>query len=176
MMMLHDPGRHAVVTYASIDNGETWKRSNLIDFGGAGHHEGAMEASLVQLRDGRLWKLIRTTAGRFWEAYSEKGYYWRVLGPTDIKACSAPAMLQRLESGRIALFWNRPEKGRTELYLKFSEDDAKTWTDQVLIAQKEKTSLAYPYVFEAHPGELWVTTMQGGLRVRLFEKDFVGSR
>jgi len=28
-------------------------------------------------------------------------------------------------------------------------------------------------VFEARPGELWITTMQGGLRVKLDERDFV---
>jgi sialidase-1 len=28
-------------------------------------------------------------------------------------------------------------------------------------------------VFEAKPGELWITTMQGILRVRLYEKDFI---
>jgi len=29
-------------------------------------------------------------------------------------------------------------------------------------------------LFEARPGELWITTMQGGLHVKLREKDFVG--
>lgn len=173
MQILHDPGRHAVLTYTSGDDGATWQRSNLIDLGGAGHHDGAMEATLVQLRDGRLWKLIRTTLGRFWQAHSTDERYWRELGPTKIEATSAPALIHRLESGNLVLFWNRPEKRRTELFVMFSKDDGQTWTQQVVIARKEKTSLAYPYLFEAAPGEMWVTTMQGQLRVKLHEADFI---
>ncbi len=59
MMLLHDPGRHSVLTYASKDDGKTWTRSNILDLGGIGHHGGATEATLAELRDGRLWKLIR---------------------------------------------------------------------------------------------------------------------
>ncbi len=172
MQILHDPGRHAVLTYTSGDDGETWQRSNLIDLGGAGHHDGAMEATLVQLRDGRLWKLIRTTLGRFWQAYSTDERYWRELSPTDIPATSAPALVHRLESGNMVLFWNRPEQHRKELYVMFSKDDAQTWSSPVMIARK-KASLAYPYVFEVAPGEIWLTTMQGKLRVKLREADFV---
>ena len=61
-----------------------------------------------------------------------------------------------------------------------STDDGETWTDPVVIAHKRnrpgKASdrwLAYPYVFEYKPGELWITTMQGGLRVEIQESEFV---
>jgi hypothetical protein len=37
--------------------------------------------------------------------------------------------------------------------------------------------LAYPRVFEARPGEIWITTTYSGfagyLSVKLFEKDFI---
>ena len=66
MMLLHDPGRHSVLTYTSQDDGKTWTRSNILDLGGIGHHGGATEATLVELRDGRLWKLIRTNWKVFW--------------------------------------------------------------------------------------------------------------
>ena len=52
-----------------------------------------------------------------------------------------------------------------------SEDDGATWTTPVLIAKGG--SVAYPYLFEVQPGELWLTTMYGNLRVRLREKDFL---
>jgi len=42
----------------------------------------------------------------------------------------------------------------------------------VVIARKPGASLAYPYLFEASPGELWITTMQGGVRLKLREADF----
>lgn len=41
MRLLNNPGRHAVLTYSSTDDGTTWKASNLIDLGGNGHHDGA---------------------------------------------------------------------------------------------------------------------------------------
>ncbi|MFH1265398.1 MAG: sialidase family protein [Planctomycetota bacterium] len=197
MMMLHDPGRHSVLTYASGDDGKTWTRSNVLDLGGVGHHGGVTEATLVELADGRLWKLIRTNWKVFWQAFSEDGgLSWQTIGPSAIDASSAPGLLTRLESGRLLLVWNRyfpegkndfPLSGgdnqwsevpvsnhRLELSIMFSEDDGKTWSAPAVIARIKKGSLAYPYVFEARAGELWITTMQGGLRVKLHERDFVG--
>ncbi|NLS96317.1 MAG: exo-alpha-sialidase [Planctomycetaceae bacterium] len=198
MMMQHNPGRHSVLTYSSPDDGKTWRRSNVIDLGGVGHHGGVTEATIEQLGDGRIWMLMRTNWKTFWEAYSsDEGVTWTSIGPTKIDASSAPGLVQRLQSGRLVLVWNRyypegktdfPLSGgdnqwsevpvsnhRLELSVMFSEDDGKTWTEPVVIARNEKGWIAYPYLFELHPGELWVTTMQGGLRARIYEKDFVGN-
>ncbi|NQT14671.1 MAG: exo-alpha-sialidase [Planctomycetes bacterium] len=203
MKMQHDPGRHAVLTYSSIDDGRTWKASNLIDLGGAGHHGGVTEPTLAELEDGRVWMLIRTNWHEFWSAYSsDGGRFWRVIKPSGIPASSAPGLLKRLNSGRLLLVWNRPyPEGKTEwplsggdnlwsatpvsnhreeLSLAFSDDDGKSWTDPVVIAHKRDKPgkdrgrwIAYPYVFEHKPGEHWITTMQGGLRGRIQESDFV---
>ena len=124
------------------------------------------------------------------------GLTWGEIGPSKIDASSAPGLLKRLESGRLVLVWNRyfPEgqtefpltggdrqwsevpvsNHRLELSLMFSDDDGRKWSDPVVIARIARGSLAYPYLFEAEPGELWITTMQGGLRVKLKEQDFVG--
>lgn len=193
MRLLNHPGRHCVLTYASVDDGLTWKPSNIIDLGGNGHHDGATEATVEELRDGRLWKLIRTNFGVFWQAFSDDGVYWRTIGPTDIDASSAPGLLKRLASGRLMLVWNRrfpegateyPMTGgdnewsefpvsnhRGELSAASSEDDGKTWTRPVVIARQPGVSLAYPYVYERTPGVLWITTMQGGIRVKVGEAD-----
>ena len=176
--LLKGPGRNAVCTYVSDDNGKTWKHGNIIDLGGSGDHGGAMEPTLAELSDGRLLMLIRTTWGRFWEAYSEdKGLSWRVVQPSRIEACSAPGYLDRLASGRLALVWNRP-KGRDELFIAFSEDDGKTWTEPVVIARQPGAGgLAYPSIFERRPGELWITTrfnVRPPVCVSIKEEDFVG--
>jgi hypothetical protein len=55
----------------------------------------------------------------------------------------------------------------------FSGDDGKTWSQPVVFARALKGGIAYPYLFEAKPGEIWITTMQGNLRVKLNEKDFI---
>ncbi|WP_166831104.1 sialidase family protein [Thalassoroseus pseudoceratinae] len=201
MKMQHDPGRHAVLTYSSDDDGKTWKASNLIDLGGSGHHGGVTEPTLTELPDGRLWMLIRTNWGEFWSAYShDGGRFWRVIKPSGIPSSSAPGLLKRLQSGRLLLVWNRPfpdgktewpksggdnrwsetpvSNHREELSVAFSDDHGKTWTEPSVIAHRHNTPrgrkwVAYPYVFESSPGQLWVTTMQGGLRVQIREKDFL---
>jgi hypothetical protein len=203
MKMQHDPGRHSVLTYWSDDDGKSWKPSNLIDLGGKGHHGGVTEPTLTELPDGRLWMLIRTNWGEFWSAYShDGGRFWRVLQPSGIEASSAPGMLRRLSSGRLLLVWNRPlPEGKTEwklsggdglwsespvsnhreeLSLAFSEDDGESWSDPIVIARsqlppesKQSRWIAYPYLFEHKPGELWLTTMQGDARIRFREQDLV---
>lgn len=198
MMMRHDPGRHTVLTYRSKDGGKTWHRSNVVDLGGAGHHGGVSESTIEQLHDGKLVMLIRTNWMQFWRAEStDEGATWHPYGPAGIPASSAPAMLKRLSSGRLLLVWNRPwpdgqtshplvggdrkwsavpvSNHRAELSLALSDDDGKTWSKPAVIASKPGAWISYPYVFEAKPGELWITTMQGGLRVALNEKDFVTS-
>ena len=109
MKMRHNPGRHTVLTYGTDDQGVTWQPSNVIDLGGAGNHDGVTEATIVELKDGRLLMLMRTNWGRFWLAEStDGGLAWQPLGPSDIPASSSPALLRRLQSGRIVLVWNRP--------------------------------------------------------------------
>ena len=115
-LLLRDRTRHATRHYISADEGKTWKRGNILDLGGHGDHDGAMEATLAELSDGRLMMLLRTNLDRFWEAYSEdQGLYWRTLRPSPIDASSAPGYLIRLASGRLALVWNRlyPEGKQT---------------------------------------------------------------
>lgn len=206
-MLLHNPGRHATVTYASNDEGKTWQRSNIIDLGGIGHHDGATEASLVERNDGSLWMLLRTNWGRLWQAESQNvGEYWHPIGPTTLDSATAPAILERLQSGRIFVAWNRyywegtdafPKYGgdnqatgtvtsnnRQELSVACSDDDGKTWTEPVVVATVvpnadgtyPRKEVSYPYVFERRPGEIWLTTWRGpGLRVKIFERDFVGN-
>lgn len=195
MKVLREPGRHACLTYRSIDEGATWQAGNLIDLGGHGHHDGAMEPTLVQLRDGRLWMLIRTTLDCFYQAWSaDDGSTWREIGPTTIDASTAPGMLQRLASGRLVLVWNRlyPEgrtdfprrddkqasavptvRQRDELSIAFSDDDGRRWSRPTVILKSATKDTSYPYVFEHRPGELWITTMRGTVRVKLHEDDFI---
>ncbi|MCP4641877.1 MAG: exo-alpha-sialidase [bacterium] len=174
-------GRWVSCSFVSEDDGKTWKQSNLIDLGGRGHHDGAVEPTVAELGDGRLMMLIRTGLDQFWRAYSDdKGRHWRVIEPSGINASSAPGWLLRLKDGRLAFVWNQvkaegaaePSKGksggqafevpaawfREELSLAFSEDDGKTWTKPVVIAREPGGQVAYPYLHEREPGVLWIFT------------------
>ena len=166
--LVRDPGRYVACSLTSDDDGKTWKRSNLIDLGGHGDHSGAMEPTVAQLSNARLLMMIRTHWGRFWEAYSEDGgLSWRTVLPGSLASSSAPGYLLRLGSGRLALVSNG-KKGRRELLLRFSEDDAKTWSGEVVIVRQNVGEISYPYFWERRPGELWITvgraSKTGGLR------------
>ncbi len=113
--LVNNPGRWVSFSIYSDDEGKTWEKSNIIDIGGSGHHSGAMEPTVAQLKDGRLLMLIRTNLNRFWQAISDNdGKYWRVIMPGDIDASSAPGHLLKLSSSRLVLVWNRAnhEKGK----------------------------------------------------------------
>ncbi len=176
--LLANPGHWAVCSFVSDDDGRTWRRSNLIDLGGHGHHDGATEPTVAELGDGRLLMLIRTNYGFLWQAFSEDGgRYWRTVLPSNIDASSSPAQLVRLRSGRLVLVWNRrnPEDWawplskpdtqhsespaswhREELSVAVSCDDARTWSRPIVIARLKGGQLSYPHVIERREGELWI--------------------
>jgi len=200
-----DVARWMTCSFYSEDDGQSWKRSNWIDLGGRGHHDGAIEPSVTELSDGRLLMHIRTNLDLVWKAYSnDSGRYWREILPSSLDASSAPGWLRRLESGRLVYVWNRlkpegqsevprdrsggprseggPSLHREELSIAFSQDDGQSWTTPVVIAREPDGQLAYPYVHERKPGQLWVFTRytwyQDGkpappLAVELREDDFV---
>jgi sialidase-1 len=198
MMMRHNPGHHTVLTYTSADEGKSWKQSNVIDLGGIGHHSGVTESTLEEVKDGKLLMYMRTNWGSLWETTSsDNGLTWTNFKSTSIKASSAPALLTRLQSGRLMLLWNHnlpqgkntfPMSGgdnnwsevpvsnhRQELSIMFSEDEGMNWSIPTVIAKttKPKSQLTYPYVLEKNPGEIWITTMFGELRMTLLESDFI---
>ena len=150
-----DPGRLVSRAVVSGDGGKTWQQSNPLDIGGQGHHGGALEPAVIQLKDGRVWMLIRTTRGQFWESFSsDGGLHWSKPQPTSIAATSAPGSLARLADGRLALAWNPIGCGRSELHVAISADDGRTWGPSAVLARGRQVT--YPFVLEDRPGEFWI--------------------
>jgi len=177
--LLFDEGRHSSRAYVSKDDGLTWKKAKHLDMGfSRGDHAGTIEGTLEQLKDGRLWVLLRTYRGCFYESFSsDDGLTWTLPPkPSKIKSTGSPGMLKRLASGRLVLFWsaipNEGFKRREELSVAFSDDEGRSWTRPVVIARNPTGRVSYPYLFEYAPGVLWVTTMQGRFRGSLKEDDF----
>ncbi|MBD3292596.1 MAG: hypothetical protein GF393_06700 [Armatimonadia bacterium] len=184
-----DPGHHVSFTWVSDDQGQTWQKSNVIDIGGKGDHAGAVEPTVVELLDGRIWMLIRTYRGHFLESHSEDGgLTWSEPEASEIEASGAPGILLRLASGRIILVWNRFAEGRPkkigrreEISVAFSDNDGETWTEPVVVARNRTPEggdpvqhrISYPDVYEHEPGQIWITTGQGLLRMKINESDFV---
>lgn len=169
--------RHATVMWVSDDLGKTWQRGDLLDYGlGAHDHAGSIEGSVIERTDGSLYLLLRTESGFLWEATSRDGLKWTGLKPSRIPSVTCCPQLARLADGRIALLWNAPPRhdrksrsSRAELSLAFSADEAVSWSKPVIIAANYAPGgrISYPYLYERKPGELWITTMQGGLRARV---------
>jgi len=179
-----DEGRNVSASLVSADGGATWRQSAGIDLGGAGHHSGALEPAVAELKDGRLWMLIRREK-TFWQAFStDGGLSWGEATPTEtttpLGLGGAPASLIRLASGRLALAWNprvetppNPEPwqaiGRSTLAVALSEDDGKTWTKPATCATA--SMITYPHLLEASPGELLLST--GLLKAKGVKTDVV---
>ncbi len=149
-MAMRNPGRHVQSMHVSDDKGKTWHQVQLIDLGGHGHHDGALEPTLAELRDGRLWMLIRTNWNRFWEAFSDDhGGSWRLIRPSTIEASSSPGCLRRLASGRLVLVWNRlyPEALPAHLRTSFSRVSRSPtqglFSTQPASWQREELSIAF---------------------------------
>jgi len=170
--------RHATVVFVSDDQGRTWQRSNVLDIGQGRHdHAGSIEGTVVERRDSSLYQLLRTETGWLYEAVSrDGGLLWEDFRQSQIKSVTCCAQLARLADGRIALLWNhpprhRPDNGssREELSIAFSSDECATWSPPVVVAANYggRGRVSYPYLYERKPGELWITTMQGGLRMKI---------
>ncbi len=179
--------RHTTVMYVSDDQGKSWQKSNMLDYGVGQHdHAGSCEATILERQDGSLFLLLRTESGFFFEAESQDGLQWINLKKSSIPSVTCCGNLYRLADGRAALLWNHPLRSdptdghsRYELSIALSEDDGKTWGDRTVVATRFRhagdgfatTRVSYPYLYERHPGELWITTMQGGVRLKIHQKD-----
>ncbi len=170
--------RHATVVFVSDDKGRTWRRSNVLDIGQGRHdHAGSIEGTVIERRDGSLYQLLRTETGWLYESVSrDGGESWEDLKQSRIKSVTCCAQMTRLADGRIALLWNHPPRhhpdspsSREELFVAFSSDECATWSSPRVVAGNYGAGgrVSYPYIYERRPGELWITTMQGGLRMKI---------
>jgi len=128
-------GQYNCTVIYSDDGGDSWRLGTdlTVPVPDIVSAYGAVEPVVVQLEDGRVWNLIRTQMGRFWESYSSDGAMWSEPRPTSIISSDSPAGLVRLSDGRIVLFWNNCLRypyaygGRQVLHAAISEDSGRTW-------------------------------------------------
>jgi hypothetical protein len=94
---------------------------------------GAIEPVVVERGDGKVWMLLRTQHGRFYESLSPDGAEWLPPRATRILSSDSPAGLLRLDDGRIVMFWNNCLRfpyaygGRHVLHAAVSADGGRTW-------------------------------------------------
>ena len=117
------------------DDGDNWHQSQ-VEFKAPTpiiNADGLLEPGVIQLKDGRVWLLIRTQLGRFFESFSTDGATWSPAQPTDILSSDSPGNLIRLKTGQLVMFWNNTLRfsyangGRHVLHAAISDDEGKTW-------------------------------------------------
>jgi len=172
----------------SDDAGDTWHPADSLSVPtpNIGTY-GAIEPVVLQLKDGRVWMLIRTQMGRFWESFSDDGARWSRPGPSNIISSDSPAGLVRLDDGRIVLLWNCCQRfpyaygGRHVLHAAVSDDEGKTWRGYREVARDPKRNepppargdfgTAYPFPTAVNDGKVIFCTGQGEGRVQLLLLD-----
>ncbi len=102
-------------TYVSTDDGLTWQRSNIVEtppHTGGGFHQGirwnhgAVEPTVVELNEGRLWMLIRTPHDKHYQSFStDGGLNWSAPEPSRFYGTITMPTIGRLADGRLLFFW-----------------------------------------------------------------------
>ncbi len=180
-------GANITTCVYSDDQGDTWHKSPAqltapayTDYNGSAY--GACEPVLIELKDGRVYMLARTEAGRLYESYSPDGVNWPPLQPSRFIGTDAPAAFLRLPDDRILLFWNGCEKpprvgkdgvygGRDIVHAAISDDECQTWrgfrevyrdpTRNDTPPRTGDRGTAYPMPYLAPEGKVIVMTGQG---------------
>lgn len=189
-------------TIYSDDEGITWKASNLVDVISEETHveSGAVEPVVAEVDDNKLVMIIRTVLGSFYYSISnDGGASWSDSKKSKIKSSNSPAVLQKLNDGRILISWNNcngmPMRGvrysmaRQCLHAAISDDGLKTLKGARIIVNKENQDPdnvlnCYPFSAIASDDEIFlrVMTVQSkddenwhdpGAKLILLETDFL---
>lgn len=135
----------------STDEGRTWRLH-----GAVASPPWPLENMIAELKDGRLWMLIRTDSGVLWQSHSsDKGRTWSDGTPSTIKSPGSRFFIRRLASGNLILVNHHNFTGRSHLTARLSTDDGATWNDGLLL--DERAGVSYPDGVEDRDGVIWIT-------------------
>ena len=135
----------------STDKGKTWTRMH----GGKKLLTPFDEGMAYEMLDGTLRLLVRNELGEIGEAYSfDKGKTWTDTKLSGIISPSTRHYIARTPSGRIILVHNEHNKKRTNMTIKLSEDDGKTWKYSLLL--DDRNDLSYPDL-DFYDGKIFMT-------------------
>jgi predicted neuraminidase len=137
----------------SLDEGGTWEYRG----GSTVPGRACDEHHIIELRDDRLWMLVRTDYG-IGESYSlDRGRRWSPGRPSWIPHIPAARFfIRRLTSGNLLLVKHRPPDGRTRSHLEayLSEDDGRSWIGGLSI--DERASVSYPDATQSGDGLIYL--------------------
>jgi len=148
------PDPDVLFANVSEDAGRTWHRSAIIEAPdplprGPGDLECFGEPAVVELPDGAIWMVFRTSYGQLWQVISrDGGLTWSPPSPTGLTSPLSNVKAVRVPGTEaIALFWNLAKPGpsrdflanpgayrpRAPLVFAVSHDGCKTWSVPTLV-------------------------------------------
>ena len=149
----HRTDRSGAYVYYSDDDGRSWKISQQVNapkhvksgfHQGVRWNHGAVEPTIVELKDGCLWMIMRTAQDKHYQSFStDGGETWSEATPSPFYGTITMPTLYRMHDGRLLFFWCNttplPElptatgvwddvfTNRDAVHVAISEDDGKTW-------------------------------------------------
>ena len=140
------------LVYISSDSGKT------IEFLGSADvpQRSCDEHMLVELKDGKIWMLVRTSYG-IGESFSyDRGKSWSPGRNSQIPGPDSRFHIRRLKSGNLLLInhYGFKDKVRSHLTAMLSEDEGNSWPYKLVIDEREKVS--YPDATEDRNGKIFV--------------------
>lgn len=136
--------------YASEDNGKSFYLRGFADVPNR-HYD---EHSIIELKDKRLWMLVRTYYGIGQSFSHDRGYTWTLGEDSNIKGPDSRFFITRLKSGNILLVNHHNFIRRDNLTAMISTDEGKTWQGNLLLDGRK--SVSYPNGVEGENGDIYV--------------------
>ncbi len=134
----------------SKDKGKTWTLKGALKA-----PEWALENMIVELKDRRLWMLIRTGGGVLWQSHStDGGFTWNEATPSDIPNPGSRFFIRRLASGNLLLINHYKFTGRSHLTARLSTDDGASWNEGLLV--DGRGGVSYPDAIQDKDGLIWM--------------------
>ncbi len=151
----------------STDQGRTWFERGSVSVPPKDRDHD--EHMLVELKDGRLWMLVRTKYGIGESISLDGGRSWSLPAPSVIPHARSRFFMRRLASGNLLLVRHAPANGayagwyansvvkgqRSHLAAFISEDEGQTWPYSLML--DERVGVAYPDGDQAEDGTIYIT-------------------
>lgn len=148
----------------SKDKGKSWSWRSTATF----PKSHWVEPMIVELKDGRLWLLARTSTYVMQRFSSDGGYTWTKVSMPTFKHPRSRFFIRRISSGRILLIKHGQSidkipsdkpgydgKNRSHLTAWLSDDEGSTWKGGLIL--DERISISYPDGFQSEDGTIHIS-------------------
>jgi predicted neuraminidase len=136
------------------DLGRTWEKIGPINDGKA---FGVIQPALLQLGDGTVVALMRSTKGLIYRSSSPtRGSSWSTPAPTALPNPNAGIDAVTLRDGRCVLVYNHTARGRSPLNLAVSTN-GRDWQPVLVLEETPGSEFSYPAVIQTRDGLVHTT-------------------